>query len=276
MEHICVLLLSLPFSSSSACATAKQGSPCIKVGSARVAHIIVVQFKHDLLELGLVTDMSHFDRVRQDGWVHNACTTEDYVKYVFVADRLPTSMSVKSCLSMSTKLGLPDLWRNIEKELLGQAKMVTRAMAHSKYVNFSTSALTLLMSESPSDGNLSDEDAHRPVLAGTRLLVDHYPHVSKRKWDQILRRRPILLHCVRRVVRIVWRKCGSNCRHLIGIACVVTIVLADREGVISPRTNVRGITRAINMYRYLRTYGIKQVVNNCEEGSEEEEEDQSP
>ena len=64
MEHICVLLLSLPFSSSSACATAKQGSPCIKVGSARVARIIIVQFKHDLLELGVVTDMSHFDRAR--------------------------------------------------------------------------------------------------------------------------------------------------------------------------------------------------------------------
>ena len=89
-------------------------------------------------------------------------------------------MSLKSCLSMSAELGLPDLWRNIEKELLGQAKMVPCAMVHSRYVNFSASALTLLMSESPSDSNLSDEDAHRLVLAGTRLLVDHYPHVSKR------------------------------------------------------------------------------------------------
>ena len=66
---------------------AKQGSPRIKVGSARVARIIIVQLKYDLLELGVVTDMSHFDRARQDGWVHDTCTAEDYVKHVFVADR---------------------------------------------------------------------------------------------------------------------------------------------------------------------------------------------
>ena len=57
---------------------------------------------------------------------------------------------------------------------------------------------------------------------------------------------------------------------------MVAVVLTDREGVIGPRTDIREITRAISMYRYLRTCDIKQVVHNCKEGSEEEEEDQSP
>lgn len=68
-EKIWIPFRSLP---SSARATASQmlkflkllrEAPATRSASARVAHIIVSQFKHDLLELHIVRHMSHFDGV---------------------------------------------------------------------------------------------------------------------------------------------------------------------------------------------------------------------
>ena len=184
-------------------------------------------------------------------------------------------MSVKSCLTMSGELGLPDLDKYIEKQLLCQAKMVPRAITHARCVIFSQSALTLLMSASMSSREINNDDAHRLVLAGTRLLADYYPSIGKRKRKQVQQKRPRLVRCVRRVVRLVWRRYRTIPSQLVGIACIVAIVLADAEGVIGPRANISPISRKINMSRYrIKLRDIQEVVINCDEGSEEEEEDQ--
>ena len=197
------------------------------------------------------------------------------VKRVFVAENFPATMSVKSCLTMSGELGLPDLHKYIPKQLLCQIKLVPCATTHARYINFSQSALTLLMSASMSGREINDDDAHRLVLAGTRLLADYYPSIGKRKRKQVQQKRQRLVRCVRRVVQLVWRRCRTIPRQLVSIACVVALVLAYMEGVIGPKTNISPITRKIGMSRCnIKARDIQEVVLHCDEGSEEEEEEQ--
>ena len=35
----------------------------------------------------------------------------------------------------------------------------------------------------------------------------------------------------------------ATCRHVVGIACVVAVILADRDGIIGPNTPITGISR---------------------------------
>ena len=104
VERIWVPLTSLP---KSACATAKQmlefldflrAAPASRSASVRAATIIVRQFLHDLLEMGIVRDMSEFQGAKEDAFVHGTCTARDYVKRVFVADNLPVTMHVSQVL----------------------------------------------------------------------------------------------------------------------------------------------------------------------------------
>ena len=107
-EKVWVPLGSLP---PSARVTARQmleflkllrtSSPVNRSMSGRAAEIIVGRFKQDLLDLNVVIRMSDFDCARHDTTVHDTSTAADYVRRVFVADNLPPSMSVKSCLQMS-------------------------------------------------------------------------------------------------------------------------------------------------------------------------------
>ena len=120
----------------------RMSSPMNRLMSGRAAEIIVGRFKQDLLDLNVVTQMSDFDGARHDATVHD---TSVYVRRIFVADNLPPSMSVKSCLQMSLDLELPDLQKEIAKKL---AKMVPRTTVHGRWANFSSSALTLLVGNS--------------------------------------------------------------------------------------------------------------------------------
>ena len=180
-------------------------------------------------------------------------------------------MSVKFCLRMSLELKLPERHREIAKELQKQTKLVPHATTHSGTITFSTSAITLLMLGSLSDGYISEDDAHRLVVAGTSLLADNFPLTVKGK-KSIQKRMPRLARCIRRVARIVWRRCGlRSCRHMVRITCIVAILLADREGIIGPRT-ITSLSRAINMNRYVTKAEIEDVVRHCDEASDEEEE----
>ena len=58
---------------------------------------------------------------------------------------------------------------------------------------------------------------------------------------------------------------------MVGIAIVVAIVLATREGIIGPRTNITSLSRAINMNCYIKKAEIEDVVRHCDEASDEEE-----
>ena len=108
------------------------GGPASWLVSVKAATIIVRQFMHDLLEVGVMKDLAEFQGARADVLVHGTCTTgdsEDYFKWVFVEENFPVTMSVKSCLTMSGELGLLDL-RMIygrAKQLLCQVKTVPRA-----------------------------------------------------------------------------------------------------------------------------------------------------
>jgi hypothetical protein len=281
-EKVWVPLRSLP--TSSARATAKQMLDFLQLlrehparsrsASGRAAQIIVTQFKHDLLEDRIVTDMSHFEGARADAIVHDACRAEEYATRIFQPEDLPVTMSSRSCLRMALELELPQLHREIGRELLKQTKMVPRTKKHAGNTTFSPSAMTLLTSGSLSDGEMTDEDAHRLVVAGTPLIADHFSTSVKRRQQAILKRRPRLARCVRRTMRAVWRSCGSSCRHLIGISCIVAIVLADREGIIGPKTVITSLYRAINLSRYISTRQIYDIVCTCDYASEEEEDEE--
>ena len=152
VEKIWIPFQSLP---SSARATAAQmlyflkllrEAPKTRSASARAARIIVTQFKHDLLELNIVRRTSDFNALRIDGCIHNARKAVEYARRVFLPNDLPATMSVKSCLSMSFQLNLPQLHKEIATELLRQVKLVPHATTHAGQINFSTSAITLLMS----------------------------------------------------------------------------------------------------------------------------------
>ena len=128
------------------------------------------------------------------------------------------------------------------------------------------------MSGSLFDSHITEDDAHR-LVAGTLLLTDHFPVAVKAKKKAIQKRRPRLVRCIRRVVRIVSRRCGRSCRHMVGIICIVAVVLADHEGIIGPRTAITSLSRAINMNRYIKKTQIEDVVRNCDEASDEEASD---
>ena len=110
------------------------------------------------------------------------------------------------------------------------------------------------------------------MIAGMSLLADHFSLAVKRK-KAIQKRRPRLARCIRRVVRIVWRRYGSSCRHMVGIMCIMDIALANREGIIGPRTAITSIFRAINMNHYISKTQIEDVVHHCDEASDEEASD---
>ncbi len=281
-ENIWVPLGSL---SSSARATACQmleflkllkESPKLASASTRAARIIVTRFKHDLFEMGKVRHMTDFEGARADSRIDSASSAEDYARKVFHPSDLPGEMSVKACLRMSLELQLPDLHKEIARELYRQAKMVPKATAHSGIVDFSPSALVLLMSGGLSDGNVDEEDAFRLVMAGTPLLFDHFPQTVQRKRKIIQKRRPRLARCVRRVVRMAWRKCGGTCKHLVAIACVVAVALADREGITGQtKTAVTSLSKRFNMYRYIKRRDIQHVIRHSDDPSDDESDEEA-
>ena len=73
------------------------------------------------------------------------------------------------------------------------------------------------------------------------------------------------------------RRCGGarSCHHMVGIACVVAVVLADREGIIGPRTAITKISKAINMNRYIKKTDIEDVVRHCDKASSSDVESSS-
>lgn len=144
--------------------------------------------------------------------------------------------------TMSFQLNLPELHEEIATELLRQVKLVPHATTHTGQINLSRSAITLLLSGTLLESQMSEDDAHRLVVAGTSMmLTDHFPVGVKAKRRQIQKRRPrLIIRCVRRVANIVRRRCGGarSCRYMVGIACVVAVVLVDCEGIIGPRTAI--------------------------------------
>lgn len=247
-----------------------KAAPRSRPASKRAAQIIVTQFKHDLFEMRLVTDMSNFDGKVDDQCVADATTAEEYVTRVFVPENLPSEMSVKSCLTMAQSFGLPNLLQDLGTELLNQTKMVPRATVHARSVTFSASSFTLVLSGDPATGTLTSEDAHRLVAAADPMLVNHFPDLTAKERKLVLRNRPRLSRCVKRALRKVWTRLGYSCRHLIAIAAVTAIVLAETEELI-PGHNITRISRAINLNRYIKREEIEDIVRHCDETDDEGE-----
>ncbi len=94
VEKMWVRLGSLP---SSARATALQMLSFLEqlqagrntiLASARAAEIVVAQFKHDPLEMNVVSSMSDFNGTTEDGCIFEVTTAEEYVTKVFVPEYL--------------------------------------------------------------------------------------------------------------------------------------------------------------------------------------------
>jgi hypothetical protein len=109
------------------------------LASAWAAEIIVAQFKHDLLEMNVVSSMSDFNSTTEDGCIFEVTTAEEYVAKVFVPEYLPSVMSVKSFLKIALDLQLPNLHEKLVYTLLKKAKLVPRATSHAGSVSFSPS-----------------------------------------------------------------------------------------------------------------------------------------
>ena len=60
---------------------------------------------------------------------------------------------------------------------------------------------------------------------------------------------------------------------MVGITCIAAIVLADREGIVGPRTAITSLSRAINMNQYVMKAEIEDVVRHCDKASDEEASD---
>ena len=74
--------------------------------TACATEIVVTQFRNDLLELCIVRDLEQFKAVKDDGYISDAITAEEYVARVFDPDVLPTEISTKSYTSCIMKVKL--------------------------------------------------------------------------------------------------------------------------------------------------------------------------
>lgn len=65
------------------------------MATTRAADIIVNQFKHDLIEMGVVKSAKHFQTAEKDDCIRDAMTADEYVSRVFVPQNLPSEMSTR-------------------------------------------------------------------------------------------------------------------------------------------------------------------------------------
>ena len=234
------------------------------LASARAASVIVKQFKYDLVEMGVVRSKTHFKGVSGDSCIADAMTAEQYVDRVFVTERLPATMSTKSFLSIAFDLLNPrDLKKSLATALLRQAEVVPRTSVHARLIIFSTSVYTLLTRQELSAG-VSVDDALKLVMAASPLLKDHFCFtVVERK--EIEKVRPRLTRCVRTALSKVRRR-NRHPKHLIPVACVVSVLVAEGEGLITARPDYRRIYRAANLSRCIGLKQLRKVVAEAASG----------
>jgi hypothetical protein len=186
-------------------------------------------------------------------------SAEEYVKRVFVPNELPSEMSTCSFLRITMDLLDPEkLKSKITDVLLRKTWLVPRSIKHAGTVTFLSSAVT--------QGDLSlgatAGDAERIVKACTPLLFDYFS-LTKR---EVIKIRPRLLQCVRDAIVHASAQTRTS-RHLLAVACVVAVVLAEEEGITRRTVSYTRIYKSTNLYRYVSLSNLRDIVHVPEEQS---------
>ena len=134
LEKVWVPMKSLP-ASARATASAmltfleKLKAGCSSEMATTRAAKIISQFKHDLVEMGVVSNIARF---QGDGCIRDAMTANEYVACVFVLDHLPSQMSTRALLTMAMDLlDRPTLVKKIAEKLLEGVKVVPHTTVHA-------------------------------------------------------------------------------------------------------------------------------------------------
>lgn len=171
--------------------------------SKMVATIIVMEFKQDLREMGIVTNSVLLEGVAQDGSLVDTTTSQPYIVRVFRHKLLPAEMCCKSFLRMATDLlGEEPVKDALVQALLGQVKAVPKTTTHTGLLYFSITQYTLVLSGNLA--NLSPEDGHRLTLASKPIIQTKFGAlISKRAVKQLVANRPTLTQTLRNMVHAV-------------------------------------------------------------------------
>ena len=231
------------------------------VGSASL--IIVQQFKKDLVEMGVVRNAMAFSTVESDNCVFNVMTATEYVTRVFIPEQLPSAMSTRSFLMIALDLlDNEQLKKSLSKSLSSQCCLVPRTIVHARTVDFSRTVYTLLTEGDLCVGGITVKDAERILKAASPRLLDYFSLRPAQK-RLITRRRPLLTRCIRSAVAFVHTRTRTT-RHLLTVACIVTVILAVKEGILKKnRISYKRIYRATNLSRYAKLQELKDIVSRA-------------
>lgn len=273
LERVWVPLKSLPASARATASAMLSFLETLKAdrtsetATTRAAAIIVNQFKHDLVEMGVVNNRKDFKVLVDDGYVRDVMTVDEYVAQVFVPDHLPSQMSTKAFLTMAMDLlDQPTLREKIANKLLVEAQIVPRTIVHSRTIIFSPSVCTLLTKGQLSGRLMTADDAHRLVMATTPLITDNFD-LSKEDIRKMQRKRPRLTRCVRNAVEKVRRRTRGHMRNILPVVCFATMVLANKEKMFGRlKLKYKRLYRATNLSRYIRLKEMKEIVTRTWNG----------
>ena len=116
---------------------------------------------------------------------------------------------------------------------------------------------TLLTQKELSAG-VSQEDALKLVKAASPLLRDHFSFTAAQR-KEIEKVRPCLTRCVRTALSKVRRR-NRHSKHLMPVACVVSVLVAEREGLLTGSPDYQRIYWAANLSRCIGLKQLKKIV----------------
>jgi hypothetical protein len=237
------------------------------LATTRSADIIVNQFKHDLIEMGVVRNERQFQATEQDAcMIKDAMTVDKYVARVFVPKHLPSEMSSKAFLTMGMDLlDQETLRKKIAERLLKDVKIVPRTRVHAQTIDFSPCVCTLLTEGQLSGRLMSAEDVQRLVLATTPLLMDNFD-LDSRAVRAIQRSRPRLTRVVRNAVERVRRNTRGRMSNILAVVCFATVVLTNKEKILEEKLNYKNLYRSTNMYRYISVKQMNELISRTWNG----------
>ena len=237
------------------------------MATTRAADVIVNQFKHDLIEMGVVKSAKHFQTAeKDDDCIRDVMTADEYVSHVFVPQNLPSEMSTKAFLTMAMDLlHQPTLRKKVAQKLLKEVKIVPRTTVHSRVITFSPSVCTLLTEGQLSGRLMSAADVQRLVRATTPMLRDAF-NLKNPMIRAIQRIRPRLTRVVRNTVERVRRNTRGRMSKILAVVCFAIVVLANKEKIFAEKLNYKRLYRMTNLSRYVTVKEVNKVIERTWDG----------
>ena len=236
------------------------------MATTRAADIIVNQFKHDLIEMGMVKSAKNFQTAEKDDCIKDVMTADEYVSHVFVPQNLPSEMSTKAFLTIAMDLlHQPTLRKKVAQKLLKEVKIVPRTTVHSRVITFSPSVCTLLTERQLSGRLMSAADVQRLVQATTPMLRDAF-NLKNPAIRAIQRRRPRLTRVIRNALERVRRNKRGRVSNILAVMCLAMVVLANKEKLFPAKLSYKRLYRTTNLSRYITVKAMNKVVERTWNG----------